>query len=67
MPTLAQASAPDVVAELRRIADVLASLDRRLANVEANARLIQGTVDAWRQAEGRPSFPQPPGWVSRSR
>lgn len=60
MPTRAPAGAPDVVAELRRIADLLASLDRRLANVEANAQLIHGTVSAWRQAEGRPSFPQPP-------
>lgn len=48
---------------LESLAAAVDRLDRRLARVEADAAVIRGIADAWRQSDGRAAFPAPAGWV----
>lgn len=61
---------PNVAAAVRELAAVIARLNLRLdaiAAIAADVRLLREIADAERQADGRASFPQPPGYVSRTR
>lgn len=54
----------DVVADLaQRLVDTLGAINRRLDAIAADVALLRSMADAERQADGRPSFPQPAGWA----
>jgi len=58
----------DAVADLaQRLMDTLGAINRRLDAIAADVALIRAMADAERQADGRPAFPQPAGYVSRTR